>query len=103
MNQEKYDEFLKEFEPLDLYERGYIDALIMYAWWQDGRMQVGTTGTTLAQAVRKFFESREGKRAQARPTWSEATGEGVELAAGLGRVPPSEQITVSEVDRELLK
>ena len=88
MNQaEKYDDVVKEFEPLDLYERAYIDGLHAYAWWKDGRMQVGTTGTTLAQAVRRFLGSRR-PRAQARPAWSEATGEGVEMAKGLERTAP---------------
>lgn len=80
MSQEKYDDVVKEFEPLDLYERGYVEGLTAYAWWKEGRMQVGTTGTTLAQAVRQFLE-RPG-RAQARPTWEEATGEGVDLSGG---------------------
>lgn len=82
MNQpEKYDTVLEEFAPLSTYERGFIEGLLAYAWWKDGRMQVGTTGTTLAQAVRRFFEERErqGLRTQARPAWSEATGEGVDL------------------------
>lgn len=56
---EKYDDVVKEFEPLTQYEAGYVDGLREYAWWKDGRMQVGTTGTSLAQAVRRFFEHRE--------------------------------------------
>lgn len=80
---ERYDDVVKEFEPLDLYERGVVDGLAAYAWWKDGRMQVGTTGTTLAQAVRKFLERPE--RAQARETWNEATGEGVDMSSGLPR------------------
>lgn len=39
-------------------------------------------------------------RAQARPAWNEATGEGVELYDP--RTPPSERVVVDEVDRELL-
>lgn len=80
---EKYDDVLKEFEPLDLYERGYVDGLRAWAWWKDGRMHVGTSGTSLATAVRRFLEPRR-PRAQAR-TWNEATGEGVEMAPGLPR------------------
>lgn len=81
---EKYDDVVEEFAPLDLYERGYLDGLVAYAWWQDGRMQAGTSGTTLAQAVRRFLEPRR-PRAQARPAWNEATGEGVDLAPGMPR------------------
>lgn len=56
---EKYDDVVREFEPLTEYERGYVDGLRAYAWWKEARMQVGTTGTTLAQAVRRFLEERE--------------------------------------------
>jgi hypothetical protein len=80
---EKYEDVVKEFEPLDLYERAYVDGLLAHAWWKDGRMQVGTTGTSLATAVRKFLEPRR-PRAQAR-SWNEATGEGVEMTRGMGR------------------
>lgn len=55
---EKYDDVVEEFEPLSEFERGVVTGLHMYAWWQDGRMQVGTNGTSLAKAVRLFLEDR---------------------------------------------
>ncbi len=36
--------------PLD-YEQGYIDGLTAYAWWKDGVQYVGTTGTSLQEAI----------------------------------------------------
>jgi len=56
---EKYDDVVMEFEPLSEYERGYVEGLYAYAWWKEGRMQVGTSGTTLAEATRRFLEERE--------------------------------------------
>jgi hypothetical protein len=77
---EKYDDVVAEFGPLSDYERGFVDGLADYAWWKDGRMQVGTTGITLAQAARRFLQERRNERvAQAREPWNEATGEGVDL------------------------
>ncbi len=37
------------------YERGYIDGLWAYAWWKNGDVFVGTTGTTYKRAVEKFL------------------------------------------------
>lgn len=58
---EKYDDVVREFEPLSHWERGWVGGVSAYAWWKDGRMQVGTSGTSLAQAVRRFFEEREAR------------------------------------------
>jgi len=35
----------------EAYLRGFIDGIREYAWWKDGEQQVGTCGTTLAEAV----------------------------------------------------
>lgn len=40
---------------LAAYDRGYIDGLWAYAWWKDGTAYVGSTGTTYAQAVDRYF------------------------------------------------
>lgn len=55
---ERYDDVVNKFRPLDAYERGWVDGLESRAHWKDGRMYVGTTGETLAAAVRKFLEER---------------------------------------------
>lgn len=47
-----------ERETLTEYERGVIDGLWMYAWWKDGVVYVGTTGTTYALAVDRFLRER---------------------------------------------
>lgn len=39
------------------YHMGFIAGLTTYAWWKDGVQQVGTTGTTLKQAIAKASES----------------------------------------------
>jgi hypothetical protein len=52
---------LEERERLEPYELGWIDGLWAYAWWKDGRVYVGTTGTTYAKAVDRFLRER-GKR-----------------------------------------
>ena len=35
----------------DSYDQGYIDGLKAYAHWEDGKQKVGTTGTTLEEAI----------------------------------------------------
>ncbi len=34
------------------YDQGYIDGLAAYAWWRDGKQQVGTSGKSLREAIR---------------------------------------------------
>ncbi len=38
---------------------GVIAGITMFAWWKDGVQEVGTTGTTLKQAIK---EAKEGLR-----------------------------------------
>ncbi len=40
-----------------LYKQGFIDGLTAYAWWKDGIQYVGTSGTTLSQAIKEVEES----------------------------------------------
>jgi hypothetical protein len=50
----RYEEVLRDLEVRDElsdYAEGYIAGLKAYAWMKDGTYYVGTTGTTLAQAV----------------------------------------------------
>jgi hypothetical protein len=35
----------------DVYLKGYIDGLVAYAHWEDGRQYVGTSGTLLSDAI----------------------------------------------------
>ena len=42
-------------ESLSEFERGWIAGVMAYAWMRDGTMYVGTTGTTLGQAIDKFL------------------------------------------------
>ena len=49
-------------DPLNDYERGYLDGLEAYAWWKDGEMQVGTCGTTLKEAKAKFLLAQKEHR-----------------------------------------
>lgn len=59
----RYDDALAKHEPLDEYERGYVDGLYQYAWHKDGVLYVGTTGRTLGAAVDQFLtEHRERMR-----------------------------------------
>lgn len=37
------------------YRDGYIHGLAAYAWWKDGVEYVGTTGTTLKEAIAKVL------------------------------------------------
>ena len=39
---------------LESYNKGFIDGLTAYAWWKDGRQEVGTTGTTLKEAIKSI-------------------------------------------------
>lgn len=34
------------------YKKGLIDGLTRFAWWKDGVQYVGTSGTTLKQAIK---------------------------------------------------
>jgi hypothetical protein len=38
------------------YRKGYAAALVRFAWWEDGVQYVGTTGTTLVDALKKLKE-----------------------------------------------
>lgn len=60
---ERYEDVLEEFGVLTDYERGFVDGLRGYAWWQNGRMHVGTSGKTLAAAVRDFLTEQRNKEA----------------------------------------
>jgi hypothetical protein len=43
---------IKDQESIDdAYDRGFIDGLIAFAHWNDGKQLVGTTGTTLKAAI----------------------------------------------------
>jgi hypothetical protein len=46
------------YDNLNDYERGYIDALFIYAHWKDGVQYVGSTGSTLYDAVVRFLTDR---------------------------------------------
>ena len=39
------------------YQRGYVDGLTAFAWWKSGEQFVGTSGTTLKHAIKKFLAS----------------------------------------------
>jgi putative phage-type endonuclease len=39
------------------YQRGYVDGLTAFAWWKSGEQFVGTSGTTLNEAIKKFLAS----------------------------------------------
>lgn len=45
-------------ENLTEYERGWVEGVYQYAWWKDGVIHVGTTGSTLDDALRRFFHER---------------------------------------------
>jgi len=47
---------MSEERVLTEYQRGYIDGMTEYAWWKDGRQEVGTTGTTLKSAIDRFLK-----------------------------------------------
>jgi hypothetical protein len=34
---------------MSVYEKGFIDGVSAFAWWKDGKQQVGTTGKLLAE------------------------------------------------------
>ena len=36
--------------------KGVIAGITMFAWWKDGHQEVGTTGTTLKQAIKDAEE-----------------------------------------------
>lgn len=37
----------------DAYRQGFIDGMTCFAWWKGDKQEVGTTGTTLGEAVAK--------------------------------------------------
>jgi hypothetical protein len=41
----------EETEERRAYDRGFVDGLKAHAHWKDGKQYVGTSGTTLAQAI----------------------------------------------------
>lgn len=43
---------------LNEYQRGYVDGLQAFAWWKDGVQYVGTSGTTLEQAINDFLRGK---------------------------------------------
>lgn len=42
----------------DEYAKGYIEGLSAYAWFKDGTEYVGTTGSTLTEAIAAFLKER---------------------------------------------
>ena len=40
----------------EIYDKGFKAGLEAYAWWKDGIQYVGTSGTTLKQALEKLEE-----------------------------------------------
>lgn len=38
-------------EPKKIYKKGFIDGLVAYAHWKDGKQYVGTAGTSLDKAI----------------------------------------------------
>jgi len=41
---------------MDEYTEGFIDGMTCFAWWKDGIQYVGTTGTTLNEAIKNVQE-----------------------------------------------
>lgn len=39
------------------YKKGFLDGIRAYAWWKDGRQEVGTTGRLLSTAIEKVEET----------------------------------------------
>lgn len=46
------------YDSLSEYERGFYDALWLYAWWKDGVLYVGSTGRTFKEAWEDFISKR---------------------------------------------
>jgi hypothetical protein len=70
-------------ERLDYFERGWIEGVMLYSHMKDGVTYVGTTGTTLGEAVDRFLatrrENQAASTARGSVAWNEATGEGVDF------------------------
>ena len=55
----RLDDLTAEAE--NAFEQGYVAGLSAYAWWKDGRQYVGTMGTSLNEAIERFYrENRSG-------------------------------------------
>jgi hypothetical protein len=48
----------EEYNALPDYLRGMLDGMWRFAWWKDGEVYVGTTGTTYAQAVDDLLKEK---------------------------------------------
>lgn len=59
MTEEQKPDYVKMAEKIKekAYRDGYIDGLESYAYWKDGTQYVGTTGTTLEEAVESIEEN----------------------------------------------
>lgn len=56
----RYEEAIAKHEPFSEYERGLVEGIYRYAWMRDGTFYVGTTGSTLGNAIdRALTEHRE--------------------------------------------
>lgn len=57
----RYEEILAKLEDageLTEYEQGFLAGIRLYAWMKDGTYYVGTTGSTLEQAVERFLKTQ---------------------------------------------
>lgn len=36
----------------EIYKQGYIGGMTAFAWWKDGRQEVGTSGRLLSDAIK---------------------------------------------------
>lgn len=52
-------ETTRKIEDLKAYYRGLKDGVQMYAHWNDGVQYVGTTGKTLADAIKELNKAEE--------------------------------------------
>lgn len=50
---------MSEREEINIYYEGVKEGLWKYAYWKDGVQYVGTTGTTLKEAVARVDEERK--------------------------------------------
>lgn len=48
------------------WESGVVHGLGMYAWWKEGTQFVGTTGTTLHEAVKRFRTEQRAESSRSR-------------------------------------
>jgi len=49
----KMKEHLSKLDYYDGFHEGMKEGIKLYAWWKDGIQYVGTTGRTLAEALRE--------------------------------------------------